>query len=40
MKKFFEEPIIDVVKFAIVDVITTSGSPGLDENEGDIDIGA
>ena len=36
MKKYFEEPIVDVQKFEIEDVITTSS---LDENEGDLDIG-
>ena len=39
MKKFFEDPIVDVVKFEIEDVITTSGDPELGENEGGIDVG-
>lgn len=36
MKKLFEEPAIDVQKFDVEDVITTSN---LDDNEGDLDIG-
>lgn len=36
MKKPFEEPSIEIQKFQIADVITTSG---LEENETDLDIG-
>ena len=35
MKKF-EEPIIEVKKFSIEDVVTTSGK--IDDNEGEEDI--
>lgn len=35
MKKIFEQPVVEIEKFEIEDVITTS----LDENEGDIDVG-
>ena len=37
MKKFFEEPVVSFVKFAVEDVIAASFVPG--ENEGDIDVG-
>ena len=35
MKKIFEQPVVEIEKFEIEDVITTS----LGENEGDIDVG-
>lgn len=28
MKKFFEEPIVEVTAFAVEDIITTSGEQG------------
>ena len=34
MKKFFEEPDLEVVNLQIEDVITTS-YPGMDEDEGE-----
>ena len=34
--KTFEEPIIEVLKFNVEDVITTSGGPN-DENAGKVD---
>lgn len=37
MKKFFEQPVAEIVKFNIEDVITTSVVPG--EDEGDLDVG-
>lgn len=35
MKKFFEDPIIEIKKFSVEDVITDSGI--LDENAGEED---
>lgn len=35
--KFFEEPIIEVVKFSVEDVITASGTGPNDENAGEED---
>ena len=32
MKKFFEEPIVEITKFQVEDVVTVS-EPTLDENE-------
>ena len=37
MKKMFGTPVIDILKYNVVDVITTSVETG--ENEGDIDVG-
>lgn len=39
MKKIFVQPIVEIEKFEIEDVITTSGGPELDDNEGGIDVG-
>lgn len=36
MKRLFEMPVVEVEKFIVSDVITTSN---LDNNEGDLDIG-
>lgn len=36
MKKYFDEPVIEIQKFEIEDIITTSN---LDDNEGDLDVG-
>ena len=33
MNRFFEEPEIQVEKFTVEDVITTSGMPSLGEND-------
>ena len=35
MKKFFEEPIVEVNTFAVEDVITVSGEGGENETERD-----
>lgn len=36
MKTMFTKPEIEVLKFAVADVITESGDPEQDENEGPI----
>lgn len=38
MRKF-EEPKVEIMKIETEDVITTSPTTPLDENEGDLDIG-
>ena len=32
MKKFFEEPSVEVIAFAVEDVITASGDPEAEED--------
>ena len=33
MKKFYEEPELELIKFGMVDIITTSGGGGITEEE-------